>query len=179
MLNIQQKKLLIRYRDMTYVMSVLCSECSDFYSLINNIFKFPIILSNSIMIIFNADEYKNIKIANIILNVLTTLILSLIGNFKLNERVINFTNGSNKFNKLCHKIEDILYNTLDDEITTDNIKNIINEYDNLVESIEYPYIYHIKNKIQKKYQNNRTLPNVLNCISSDLVILDNEIISNV
>lgn len=132
------------------------------------------------MIIFNADEYKNIKIANIILNVLTTLILSLIGNFKLNERVINFTNGNNKFSRLCHKIEDILYNTLDDDITTDNIKNIINEYDNLVESIEYPYIHHIKNKIQKKYEKNRTLPNVLNCISSDLVILDNEIIiSNV
>jgi hypothetical protein len=179
MLNDQQKKLLIRYRDMTYIMAILCSECSDFYSLINNIFKFPIILSNSIMIIFNADEYKNIKIANIILNVLTTLILSLIGNFKLNERVINFTNGNNKFSRLCHRIEDILYNTLDDDITTDNVKNIINEYDNLVESIEYPYIYHIKNKIQKKYQNNRTLPNVLNCISSDLVILDNEIISNV
>ena len=103
------------------------------------------------MIIFNADEYKNIKIANIILNVLTKLILLLIGNFKLNERVINFTNGNNKFSRLCHKIEDILYNTLDeDEITTEIIRNIINEYDTLIESIEYPYVHHIKNKIQKK-----------------------------
>lgn len=179
MLNDQQMKLLTKYRDMTYVMSILCSECSDFYSLINNIFKFPIILSNSIMIIFNSDDYKNIKIANIILNVSTTLILSLIGNFKLNERVINFTSGNNKFNKLCHKIEDILYNSLDDDITTDNIRSIINEYDNLIESIEYPYISYIKNKIQRKYENNRTLPNVLNCISSELVIVNNELISNV
>jgi hypothetical protein len=129
------------------------------------------------MIIFNADEYKNIKIANIILNVSTTLILSLIGNFKLNERVINFTTGSNKFNKLCHKCEDLLYNCLD-EVTTDNIRSIINEYDNLIESIEYPYIGYIKNKIQKKYENNKTLPNVLNCISSDLISSD-IIISNV
>lgn len=177
MLNDQQKKLLFQYRDKSFIMSVLCSECSDFYSLINNIFKFPIILSNSIMIIFNADEYKNIKIANIILNVLTTLILSLIGNFKLNERVINFTNGCNKFNKLCHKCEDLIYNSLDD-VSTEDIRDIINQYDNLIETIEYPYIRHIKNKLRTKYESTRTLPNVLNCISTPNISTE-IIISNI
>jgi hypothetical protein len=113
----EQKKLLIGYRDKAYVMSILCSECSDFYNRISNFFKFPLIITNSIMVIFNSENFENVRIANIILNVATSLILSLIGNFKLNERVINFTSKSVKFNKLCHKCEDLLYNCID-EITT-------------------------------------------------------------
>ena len=104
----EQKKLLTQYRDKAYVMSILCSECSDYYSRINNFFKFPLILTNSIMVIFNSENFENIRIANIILNVATSLILSLVGNFKLNEHVINFSSKSIKFNKLCHKIEDLL-----------------------------------------------------------------------
>jgi hypothetical protein len=54
------------------------------------------------MVIFNSENFDNVRIANIILNVATSLILSLVGNFKLNERVINFsvqpgTNGEKDF----------------------------------------------------------------------------------
>ena len=154
----EQKKLLTQYRDKAYVMSILCSECSDYYSRINNFFKFPLILTNSIMVIFNSENFENIRIANIILNVATSLILSLVGNFKLNERVINFTSKSVKFNKLCHKIEDLLYNSIDD-ITTENIRANIDEYDTINEQIEYPFVGYIKDKLIKKYSNHRSMPN--------------------
>ena len=165
----EQKKLLTQYRDKAYVMSILCSECSDYYSRINNFFKFPLILTNSIMVIFNAENFENIRIANIILNVATSLILSLVGNFKLNERVINFTSKSVKFNKLCHKIEDLLYNSIDD-ITTENIRANIDEYDTINEQIEYPFVGYIKDKLIKKYSNHRSMPNALNCVASEIVI---------
>jgi fructose-1,6-bisphosphatase len=74
-----------------------------------------------------------VKTANIILNVATSLILAFIGNFKLNERVINFSSKSIKFNKLCHKIEDLLFNSIDD-VTTENIKSLIDEYDNIMDN---------------------------------------------
>jgi hypothetical protein len=164
-----QKQLLVQYRDKAYVMSILCSECSDYYSRINNFFKFPLILTNSIMVIFNSENFENIRIANIILNVATSLILSLVGNFKLNERVINFTSKSVKFNKLCHKIEDLLYNSIDD-ITTENIRANIDEYDTINEQIEYPFVGYIKDKLIKKYSNNRSMPNALNCVASEIVI---------
>ena len=165
----EQKKLLIQYRDKAYVMSILCSECSDYYSMINNSFKFPLILTNSIMVIFNSENFENIKIANIILNVSTSLILSLIGNFKLNERVINFSSKSIKFNKLCHKIEDLLYNSIDD-ITTENIRTMIDDYDSINEQIEYPFVGYIKKRLILKYQNHRNMPNVLNCVASEIVV---------
>ena len=165
----EQKKLLTQYRDKAYVMSILCSECSDYYSRINNFFKFPLILTNSIMVIFNSENFENIRIANIILNVATSLIFSLVGNFKLNERVINFTSKSVKFNKLCHKIEDLLYNSIDD-ITTENIRANIDEYDTINEQIEYPFVGYIKDKLIKKYSNHRSMPNALNCVASEIVI---------
>lgn len=166
----EQKKLLIQYRDKCFVMSILCSECSDYYSRINNFFKFPLIITNSIMVIFNSENFENIRIVNMILNVCTSLILALIGNFKLNERVINFSSRSVKFNKLCHKIEDLLYNTLDD-ITTENIRQNIDEYDTINEGIEYPFVGYIKKRLIKKYQSSRSMPNALNCVaSSDLVV---------
>lgn len=120
------------------------------------------------MVIFNSkDNSENMQLANIILNVSTSLILSLVSNFKFNERIINFTNGSKKFNKLCHLAEDYLYNNIDD-ITTENLRSIINEYDNLNDNIEYPYIGYIKSKLIKKFENKRTLPNVLNCVSNEI-----------
>jgi len=164
----EQKKLLIGYRDRCYVMSILCNECSDYYNRISNFFKFPLIITNSIMVIFNSENFENVRIANIVLNVATSLILSLVGNFKLNERVINFTSKGVKFNKLCHKIEDLLYNCID-EITTENIRAIIDDYDAINEQIEYPFVGYIKEKLMKKYGNNRVMPNALNCVS-DLVI---------
>ena len=168
MLNEQQKKLLIGYRDKCYIMSILCSECSDHYSRINNFFKFPLIITNSIMVVFNSENIENIRIINIILNISTSLILSLIGNFKLDQRITNFTSKSIKFTKLCHHIEDLLYNSID-EITSENIRNIINDYDSINEQIEYPFVGYIKKRLIKKYENNRILPNCLNCIS-DIVI---------
>ena len=159
----EQKKLLIGYRDRCYVMSILCNECSDYYNRISNF-----LITNSIMVIFNSENFENVRIANIILNVATSLILSLIGNFKLNERVINFTSKSVKFNKLCHKIEDLLYNCID-EITTENIRAIIDDYDAINEQIEYPFVGYIKERLIKKYGSNRIMPNCLNCVS-DLVV---------
>jgi len=159
-----QKKLLLQYRDKSFIMSILCSECSDFYNFINNIFKFPLIITNSIMVVFNSDDFANVKTANIVLNVATSLILAFIGNFKLNERVINFSSKSIKFNKLCHKIEDLLFNSID-EVTTENIKSLIDEYDNIIEAIEYPFVGYIKIRLQKKYSSTRTMPNVLNCVA--------------
>jgi hypothetical protein len=120
------------------------------------------------MVIFNSENFENVRIANIILNVATSLILSLVGNFKLNERVINFSSKGVKFNKLCHKIEDLLYNCIDD-ITTENIRAIIDDYDAINEQIEYPFVSYIKERLIKKYGNNRIMPNCLNCVS-DLVV---------
>ena len=65
-------------------------------------------------------------------------------------------------NKLCHSIEDKLTNDLENT-TTENIRQIINEYDTLNEQLDYPFIGFIKNRVKRVYMGKKALPNILNC----------------
>ncbi len=65
-------------------------------------------------------------------------------------------------NKLTHKIEDFLSLDLENTKIKD-IRAIINEYDSLMESLEFPFPNFIKNRVKKVYKDKRTLPNTLNC----------------
>jgi L-cystine uptake protein TcyP (sodium:dicarboxylate symporter family) len=165
MISHDQIKLLQSYRDKSYVTSILCSQTGEFYSFIRSMINIPLILSSSIMMIFNSlneIDSTSMKYANIALNASTTTILSLIGNFKLAEKVTNFKNIEIKMNKLCHSIEDKLTNDLENT-TTENIRQIITEYDTLNEQLDYPFIGFIKNRVKRTYIGKKTLPNILNC----------------
>jgi hypothetical protein len=60
-----------------------------------------------------------------------------------------------------------LYNCID-EITTENVQAIIDDYDAINEQKEYTFVY-FKERLTKKYGSNRIMPNCLNCVS-DLVV---------
>jgi hypothetical protein len=171
MISHDQIKLLQSYRDKSYVTSILCSQTGECYSFIRSMINIPLILSSSIMMIFNSlneIDSTSMKYANIALNASTTTILSLIGNFKLAEKVTNFKNIEIKMNKLCHSIEDKLTNDLENT-TTENIRQIITEYDTLNEQLDYPFIGFIKNRVKRTYIGKKTLPNILNCELSFVV----------
>lgn len=163
----QQIALLQSYRDKAYVSNILCEDCSTFYSNLKSLVNIPLILSSSVMAILNSSSFEaeTMKIPNVVINSVNALLLSLISNFKLVEKSSNFKSIGNKFNKLCHAIEDKLTND-QDNITTEHIRMFITEYDNLNESLEYSYLEFIKNKIQKKYKDTKCLPNALNCTTT-------------
>ena len=172
MINNQQIKLLQSYRDKSYVLALLSIECSNFYGLVRNILNIPLILSNSIMLILNSYDKINkdhLQITNIVLNASTALILSFSNNFKINEKISNFKTMGQRLNKYCSNLEDILANDIT-EINHDNIKKLIEEYNNLNEQIEFPFVSYIKTKIKKKYDGVKTLPNQLNCITSFVIL---------
>lgn len=164
MLSNDQIKLLQSYRDKAFVSGILCDESSQFYSFLKSLVNIPLILSSSIMGILNSSDFdsQQMRIPNIVLNASTSLILSLINNFKLPEKCQTFHNRANKFNKLTHVIEDALTNDIQD-ITVDKIRSLINEYDTINESLEFSFPSHIKNRIKNRYMNKRVLPNILNC----------------
>lgn len=166
MLTPQQISLLQSYRDKSYVSNILCEECSSYFGRLKTLVNVPLILTSSLMTIFNSSSFnaEDMKIPNIVCNSLTALILSLISNFKLAEKTSNFKSIANKFNKVCHNIENKLTNDIDN-ITTEHITMFISEYDNLNESLEYSYPDFIKNRVKKKYTGVKTLPNSLNCVS--------------
>jgi hypothetical protein len=149
-------KLLESYRDKAYITSILCAQSSEHFEFLRSIMNIPLILSSSVMTVMNNMNESNsneTKISNIVLNTWTSLILSLVGNFKLTEQATNFKQIEIKMNKLTHKIEDFL----------SIIRAIINEYDSLNESLHFPFPNFIKNRVKKVYKDKRTLPNVLNC----------------
>ncbi len=158
-------KLLESYRDKSYITSILCAQSSEHFEFLRSIINIPLILSSSVMTVMNSMNETNsneIKISNIVLNTWTSLILSLVGNFKLTEQATNFKQIEIKMNKLTHKIEDFL--SLDLESTKiEDIRAIINEYDSLNESLDFPFPNFIKNRVKKIYSGKKTLPNILNC----------------
>ena len=161
----EQIKLLESYRDKAYITSILCSQSAEHFSFLRSIINIPIILSSSTMTVLNSmseGSENNMKYANIILNAWTSLILSLVGNFKLPEQCSNFSQLQLKFNKLCHQIEDRL--SIDLENTNiEHIRAIINDYDALYEQLDYSFPNFIKNRVKKVYSGKKVLPNILNC----------------
>lgn len=174
----QQKTLLLNYRDRSYIMSALCSNHSDYFNLIKNILNVPLVITSSIMIVINSydDNIDNLKLYNILLNISTTIIISFMASFKINEKISLFNMASKKFIKNCHKAEDLLFNNLN-EITVEDVKNIILEYDNINDSIDFNYIGFIKDNLIKKYKDsNKSMPHILNCVS-DLVLSNDDMLN--
>ena len=164
---ISKTKLLEDYRDKCYVSNILCQLSSEHYGRFKNIFSIPLLLSSSVMTILNSSDIQasDMKIANIILNGSTFLLIGLMNNFKFVEKQNSFRSVGMKFNKLCHSIEDKLtYNITD--VSSEVINNFIREYDSLNEILEYSFPERIKNKVKCEYKDLKTLPNVLNCIST-------------
>ena len=150
-------KLLESYRDKAYITSILCSQSQEHFSFLRSMVNLPIILSSSVMTVLNSmsDNSNEMKYANIVLNTWTILILSIIGNFKLTEQATNFKQIEIKMNKLTHKIEDFL--SIDLESTKiEDIRAIINEYDALNESLDFPFPNFIKNRVKKIYSGKKT-----------------------
>ena len=167
MLTNEQIKLLESYRDKSYVSNILCTETSNFYSFIKNLVNIPLILSSSIMTVLNSSDFdsQQMRIPNIISNSSTSLILSLINNYKLPEKCQTFRNKSIKYMHLTNQIEDSLTNDMEN-ITIDKIRNYINEYDSIGESLEDGFPSHIKNRIRKRFIDKKKLPNVLNMVGT-------------
>jgi len=102
-----QIDLLKSYKDKSFIMLFLCEQSYNEYTFIKNIINVPLILVNTAMtalnsIVVNADD---MKIPNILLNIITGVIIGLISSFKKYEKIQSFQQLQCKFNKLSSSIE--------------------------------------------------------------------------
>lgn len=146
------------YLDRTFILSLLCDLSYNFYSNIYNLTLLPTILGSSLLTILNSSEISNdiLKIINITINGLNTVVLALVNSYKLNDRINAFKLYKVKYTKLNHLIESII--NKNGEI---DLNSIITEYDRLNEELVYQYPDHIKNRIISRYGSSRKLPNSL------------------
>jgi hypothetical protein len=163
-LSLQQKELMFKYRDKSYICAILCQESNEWYGFLKTITNIPlIIISTGLTVLNSIDDVDNkIKLVNIVFNATFALTLALINNYKISEKQANFKSLNLKYTKLTHYIEDKITNDID-LCSKDDIKQIINDYDILEESLDFAYPRFIKRRVKNRYYGKKTLPNILNC----------------
>ena len=154
-------ELLQTYIDRAYVSTILCDLSLNWYNTIYNISLAPTILGSSMLTILNSSEIPShpMKIINITLNGLNTIILALMSTYKINDRINNFKTLKIKFNKLTHLMESI--KNKNEEIDKHTLSTLIEEYDKLYEDLIYPFPQRVRTKVIKTYGGKKTLPNSL------------------
>ena len=155
--------LINEYYDKSFISSLLCELSYGFYSFLFNLVIFPTILSSSVLTVLNSSEIDKdiIKIINITINGINTILLAINSNFKLNERYSHFKSMKIKFTALNHRIETDRNKKINDVNYVINVDEIINTFDGLYNDLSYQFPTHIKNKVIKKYGNSKRLPNSL------------------
>ena len=107
------------------------------------------------MEIFNETALKPV---NIIVNAIVAVLIAIQNTLKIAERADMFNQMSIKFLKLNSEIEtSITNNTLNNE----HLNTIINNYNSLIEQINFNFPERIKKEIKTKYKN-KHLPHMLN-----------------
>lgn len=151
--------------DKTYITNILCDLSYNYYNFINNCIMLPTILGSSILTIMNSADIDNnkMKIINITLNGLNTLILAISTNYKLNDRINNYKSNKIKMIKLMHLMES--FKLKNDTISPAILEGFINEYDKIYEDLIFGFPHHIKMKVVKKYENKKSLPNSLSFLA--------------
>ena len=100
---------------------------------------------------------------------MNTVVIALLTNYRINDRLATYKNLYNKYQKLSHKIESNINNS--NELTDRLLDDIINEYDNLQNDNNYGYLSSYKKKVIDRYGKSRVMPNSL-ALDGDLVILN-------
>ena len=152
--------------DKSYITNILCELSYNHYNFINNCIMLPTILGSSILTIMNSADIDNskMKIINITLNGLNTVILAISTNYKLNDRINNYKINRTKIIKLQHVIESFMLKN--ETLTPALLEGFINEYDKIYDDLLFGFPHHIKMKVISKYQGKKSLPNSLNFLAT-------------
>jgi len=152
------------YKERCFINSLLFEQALSHNIFLRNIINIPLILISGILTILNSiiEDQNDMKVCNIILNGTVGLILSIINNFKINDKIVIYKNQKNKMIKLQHKIDNYLNTYID--ISIKDVEDIINSYDAIIEEVEYELPSFIKKRIKKKF-NKFNLP--LSLLSTD------------
>ena len=166
-----RRQTLNAYIDKCFISAILCDYHYQFYYKINMIAMLPLIIGSSLLTVLNAATIREdiMKIINILINGLNTIVIALSTQYKINDRITTYKSLYNKYQKLSHKIESVINNS--EDITDKTLDEIINEYDLIQNDNYYTYLHRYKSKIIKAYSGKKSMPNSLQ-LDSDLVLLN-------
>jgi hypothetical protein len=163
MTKLDIKIILDDYIDMIYIYEIICNDTYNYYYNLKFMFEFPIIFINVFMTVINSTitDMFIIKHSNIFLNVMTMLLVSLSNYLKITEKCEILKITRDKFIKLYNMIEKRKYT---DDISIDFIDNVITNYDNIIDNINFTFPSKILKRVRNEYGNKKTLPLFINGI---------------
>jgi len=148
--------------DRSECLTLLSTRASSFWSRINFVLNFPLVITSSAMCIINSisDDGNQVKIPNIVVNAISVLMMSIINNIKAGEKYDNFKRLSQMFLELAQEIDSIE----GDEIDIDKYNMLVLKYDNLIRTCDFEHIpTNIKTEVSMLFQkNNKHIPIQLN-----------------
>lgn len=158
--NVQLKQLEI-LRDKVYIYQILTTKSNIWYSNLKQIINIPIILSSFALSILNSNSVsaEEMKLPNIIINSIIGLMVSLINQFRIVEKQSSYKTLSQKFQNLLHEVEDKITN--DNDITPDETRLLLKQYDEIISNMEFPIPERIANNVKKIYKGKKYLPVIL------------------
>ena len=139
--------------DRAECLTLLSTRASSFWSRINFILNFPLVVTSSAMCIINSisDDSNSVKIPNIVVNAISVLMMSIINNIKAAEKYDTFKRLSQAFLELAQEIDSIEGN----EVDIDKYNMLVLKYDNLIRSCDFEHIPNkIKTEVSMLFQNN-------------------------
>ena len=139
--------------DRSECLTLLTTRASSFWSRVNFILNFPLVITSSAMCIINSisDDANQVKIPNIVVNAISVLMMSIINNIKAGEKYDNFKRLSQLFLELAQEIDGID----GDEMDADKYNMLVLKYDNLIRTCDFEHIpTNIKTEVSMVFQNN-------------------------
>ena len=139
--------------DRSECLTLLTTRASSYWSRVNFILNFPLVITSSAMCIINSisDDANQVKIPNIVVNAISVLMMSIINNIKAGEKYDNFKRLSQLFLELAQEIDGID----GDEMDADKYNMLVLKYDNLIRTCDFEHIpTNIKTEVSMVFQNN-------------------------
>jgi len=161
-------------KDRAEIMSVLLSKATGYWSYIDKLLKYPLIISSSGLVIINSyfsDKQEDIKIYNLIFNSINILFMAIINNLSLTSKIENYKAKSGEFYELSHEIDAEMMNN---NHSNDKIVQLQQKYDMIMKyTLQESIPDKIKNNIRNKFKGKKHLPLCLNGMLNPE--LDNEL----
>jgi len=149
-------------------LSLLCNKSAGHWSSIKFLLSIPLIVTSSVMCVMNSFESENnqtIRLANIVVNAVSVLVLSVQNNLKASEKVELFKSLAISYVELAHKIEGLE----DEELTRENLNAFTQKYDDLLKQTLFEDIQNKHKKEVMTLFEGRALPLTLNGCSGLVV----------
>lgn len=146
-------------------LTILCNKATSDWYKVKIALQLPLMITSSLMCVLNSyfrDNLEMMKLPNVVVNGASVFFLAIQNSLKVPEKVELFKNLRHSFLTLAHTFENIIDSN--EEITSNDISNYMDKYDNLVNQVLFEDISHRHKQFVADlfYEEGKPLPIQLN-----------------